>query len=331
MHRSFACKTLPIICQFYYYDLAGRMIQTIDAAGIRDATAYDDLDRVVATRRGNDGETTFAHDAGDQRTSTTDGDGVITRTLYDNLGSPLRIDVGADDAGGVMSIAAQTHYRYDGRGRMIAMRAGAGDHVDPTYAPTDLTIDAGVVSATAYDPLGRRIESVEGFDVATTYAYDAAGRMTSLTNPLGGTTTWTYDGGLLTTETVDAATYWGGTTDVTTSVARQYHHDIDGDLVQSRDRNGRIIRYRRDGLDHIIGEDWYAAPTGFDPADPTAGAWDVRGASAGGLSFTVDAIGRTTGAAGVDFANAYTFDAAGRMTDADRDILARPYRLDYRW
>jgi RHS repeat-associated protein len=187
------------------YDLAGNVLESIDAGGARIVNTYDGLDRLVSTTD------VFG------RTKRIEHDAAGNRVLEDDLATGLRI-----------------HYdNYDGINRPAAMRQV---FVDPltaetiTYTTQYLYLDAentritisprGVRTVERYnghDALIERTVDPGGLNLQTTYRYDANGNLTGEKDsegdvidaetaydelnrritaiyPLGGQEQWFYDG-----------------------------------------------------------------------------------------------------------------------------------------
>ncbi|PVM82315.1 RHS repeat protein, partial [Caulobacter radicis] len=142
----------------YLYDDAGRLVETIDPAGVRTHRGLDATGRVT--------DLTLAY--GTAQAATThdvyDAAGRLTaRTLA--FGSP---------------VAATTLYTHDGAGRVLTI-------TDP----------GGVATTQAYDAAGRLVQVTKPLDATTSAvtinAYDAFGNLVSVTDPRGHVGYFYYD------------------------------------------------------------------------------------------------------------------------------------------
>jgi YD repeat-containing protein len=159
---------------------------------------------------------------------------------------------------------------------------GASD-VLATYAnftaldqPQTATDAAGQVTTSTYNAAGQPLTVTNAMSETTTYTYNADGRVTSVTGPVtGATSTFTYDGYGRQRTATDADGYVVTTDyDPFDRVVRTTYPDgtyaaltYDRlDVVQQRDREGRVTRSyydalrrlmaTRDPLGRIVTQDW---------------------------------------------------------------------------
>ena len=147
---------------------------------------------------------------------------------------------------------------------------------------------------------------------ATTTVYDADGNVTSVTDADDNVTSWTYDAlgrKIGQSETV-ALSDVGGTIQTTTAVD-SYQYDLDGNLTQSTDADGRVKQFVYDALGRQVQENWL----------------DGGGNVFHSIATYYDADGETIGVVETDVATAlhptanpssctdyeYTYDADGDM------------------
>ncbi len=118
---------------------------------------------------------------------------------------------------------------------------------------------------------------------------------------------WAYDDlGRVISESIQI-----GTQANPTSVSRAYYYDSLSNLVQSVDRNGRLIRYDYDDLHLLQTERWYAPAA--NPSDPTD-----AGALQGGYDYDFDTLGRLVSIAEMTQPSAehryqYRYDEGSRL------------------
>jgi len=200
-----------------YYDRLGRQILSRQVVGssadtlgsptddVENATAYDNLGRVVSTIDPRGGVAVYTYDALGRQTSVTlpDPDGVgsqaspVMETTYNKLGQVTA----ALDARGFV-----TTYEYDALNRLVKvslphdpMAMSFGYAIERTYDDLGRVaeeLDAlGRLTTYTYDAAGRLVEAVydDTVDVSMTYAYDAGNRPEEIIDPIHGSMQRVYD------------------------------------------------------------------------------------------------------------------------------------------
>ncbi|MCZ7554514.1 MAG: RHS repeat protein [Anaerolineales bacterium] len=161
------------------YETMGRVLYTVDPAGMRTWYAYDDLDRQVKTIVNAQGTATDGG-TGDPRsdfyTASDDPDkDLISCTCYDGQG---RVQWTLDPIG------RRTWHVYDGLGRPVKTVANCTydpenplgvPPEDPSYTGSPDS-DKDVISHTIYDTNGRVAQTIDARGNVTRYASDALGR-----------------------------------------------------------------------------------------------------------------------------------------------------------
>lgn len=255
----------------YVYDLAGNVVERIDALGHSTHVQYNVLNLPIAvTEEDPDGTgplaspvTLMAYDAQQRRIALRDAEGNLTRWRYDLLGrvtqeiQPLGIlyEWFYNLAGQVTATADPegrlTNYTYDDAGRLATADApGFAAAIQYEYDSLGnlriVTDSLGHDSERVYDERGRVVEAIDANEDATLFSYTNANELETLTDAAGNETTWAYDGaGRVASETNEL------------NDARTYRYDAYGRLTEKTDRNGRVTTYEYDSLHQLTAEKWY--------------------------------------------------------------------------
>ena len=316
------------------YDARGLLASISDPLGDETTMSYDDAGnlRAVVSPRGNEEggspeahTTSYVHDDAGLLTQATDPLGNVTRWAYDAAGNlEATTDAkehvtsyGYDDADLLTSIrrADETTLRrgYDGDGNLTSTTDGA-EHAT-TYE---------------YDARNRVTASTDPLRRTTTYGYDAAGDLTRLMDPAERTTTYGYDAANRqtsirysdeTTPNVTLAYDAAGLRESMTdgSGTTRYTWDSLGRLTQDTDGAERTIRYAYDlagNLTRLTYPSSEAVTRAYDDAGRLEAVTDWL---EGTTSFEYDADSNLVSIAfpeGSGNADAYAWDAAGRMAEA---------------
>ena len=324
----------------YGYDALNRQTSTTDPLGHTTTTAYDADGNVTSTTDPTGAVTTYGYDALNRQVSVTDPLGHATTTAYDADGN---VTSTTDPLG------HSTTYGYDALNRQTSVIDALGGTTTTAYDAdgnvTSVTDPVGNVTTYQYDALNRKTSTIDPLGHTSTYQYDAAGRMTSTTDRDGRTRTFSYDADdRLTTETW----YDAGNTIVNTE---SYTYDAVGNRLTASDNNSSYSS-TYDALNRVI---TVFEPFGlslsytYDAAGNRTGMTDSAG---GTTAYVYDAANRLTslqfGGAGQtplrldmtytarnelatesrysDLAgtllvgtSAYTYDAAGRLTQLQQN------------
>jgi len=196
------------------FDKLGRRIAEIDAMGVTNLYAYDDLGRLTAVTNAwaNPAATwsTYTHDESGQMLTQTDALGRTTRFAYDTRGQRVRRTLPGGQSEGFYYdpitglLLAHTNFNgqiitnlHDDRDRLLSRWHGDQLLEAFTYNPTGqraTTLDASGPTFCTYDAAGRLTTntSPEG---ELRYSYDAAGLLTGLASatPNGIAIVYIYD------------------------------------------------------------------------------------------------------------------------------------------
>ncbi|MEU7059004.1 FG-GAP-like repeat-containing protein [Streptomyces sp. NPDC046197] len=292
------------------YDAAGDLTSVTDPLGDTTTYTYDKNGQLLSTvpPRGNISgadkaayTTSYAYDAGGNRTKVTDPSGAVTTTAYDALNRVVSV---TDPLGHV------TKTTYDGNDNVATT-------TDPLGKVTTYAYDKADRPTTVKDPLGK----------VTTYGYDADGNRTSVKSPLGYTTSMTFDAdGRMLTQVDPRGNVSGATASQYTTT---YAYDPAGNQTTVTDPLGHKTVTAYDAMNHVtsvtdplgrVTKTGYdelgriSKVTGPDGAETTY-SYDVTGT----LATRKDPDGHTT---------AYGYDDAGRQTSVT-DPLGRKHSFGY--
>ncbi|MFD3455823.1 DNRLRE domain-containing protein [Streptomyces sp. NPDC058691] len=222
-------------------------------------------------------------------------------TTYDRWGNPSAV---TETANGTTRTTTTT---YDTAGRPLSVKVTGGvgtavPDVTTTYDPATgekatVTSSAGTVSYT-YDALGRQTRYTDGSGNTATTAYDALDRPVTVTDSAPSTTSYAYD---------PAKDPRGLATSITDSVAgtTSAEYDANGDMFAEHLPGGVSLTIARDQTSAVTGR-FYSLDADGTQIAADAGMDTVQGQQATHTSTT-----------GTSADQAYTYDAAGRLTQVD--------------
>ena len=300
------------------YDARGRLVATTDAAGQVTARTYDAVGNLLSVRDPLGNVTRFVYDALNRRVSTTDPLNQTTRFAYDANGNVTSL---------VDPLGRESRYAYDGLNRLASSTDAAGNVQRLAYdAAGDLlstTDELGRVTRYAYDGLDRQTAVIDSLGAAYRMTYDAAGDLATEVDALGKVTSYQYDASGRRTSTTDPL---GGVT--------RYDYDAIGNTIKVTDPSGNATTFAYDALEREVSETNASGATrthGYDASGNQVAATDRDGRA---RRFTFDPVGRQTSEVWLDAQGnpvrtiGYTYDAAGRMTDASDPNSAVHYAFD---
>jgi RHS repeat-associated protein len=289
--------------------------------------------------------TDTAYDAAGRVTATTDADGLVTTSEYDDAGRRTRT---VTDPGG-LNLVQQA--MYDVAGRLVASVDALGHTTryqsDEAQRTTTIVFPDGTQAQTANDALGRVAVETDPLGQARLFAYDDAGKLAAVTLPAA----LDADPGSPTFGDVVQPVYaygydaFGNRTTITdpkdrttTTVYDAFNQPVSqslpmtaegegvrrfyvasgpgaGQIDHAIDDEGRVIAFVYDntapGGGRLIETDYFAAENDYDDwlSDPQAHP------PAGTAAYTYDAFGRIVQIDDIHGqATQYTFDARGRLT-----------------
>ncbi len=163
----------------FTYDAEGRKLGETAWPNKVTVTDGTTLSQIASFASGSGSPITlsFSYDNAGRLLTSTDGEGFVTRHVYNALGQLSDI-YRADNVAGAK---VRTHYEYDGAGRLVAEYQAYGQ-------------PGQVGSFYAYDGLGNRISATDANGNVTTYSYDERGLLLTATDARGGVVAYEYDG-----------------------------------------------------------------------------------------------------------------------------------------
>ncbi len=287
----------------YRYDALSRL-SAVRGAAVVENRDHDTSASAPAFRT----EQVYLYDSAHQLRFVIDPTGIVTESTYDHLGNLDQLQVYTDAVAGdgVLTpgtVTEKRDYDFDGFSRLVhEIRGDRNDSLFAGSASNDFSIHSSF-----YDQLGRvtvREEGIGSESGSTQLEYDNVHRTTKLIDPNQNETAWSYDDlGRVVSESIQI-----GSQANPTSVSRTYFYDSLSNLVQSVDRNGRLIRYDYDDLHLLQTERWYAPAA--NPSDPTD-----AGALQGGYDYDFDSLGRlkSVGDTAAEQLYQYRYDEGSRL------------------
>jgi len=305
------------------YDGAGNLL-TSTAAGKTTSYGYNPAGRLTSKTQGSNTTTYVWSDLAG--TLVTTAGTSVTTTSYDpsgNVRSVASNRVGSSTTNTLTGdglIATQTNdagvvtsNTYDADNRLVARSDTAGNTASWMWNALNQQTKAvinGVTTTTSYDLAGRKMGTTGPKGTVTT-TYGTNGLVATTTNAQG-TTTYTYDqqgnvvkevtgGGLTSTFAYDGNGHI--TSETLDGITTSFVYDANGWLSSKTDALARTTSYSYDALGRLT----YQSSSG----SPGSG-WQAPVAQA----FGYDAAGRLTNVTDETGSRAYVYDAAGQLTSA---------------
>jgi RHS repeat-associated protein len=271
------------------YDASGNLLNSTDPVGAVTKYTYDATGHVLKATDALGSVTTDTYDAAGNVATETDALGHVTTYVYDANNRML-----SETTNGTVNGSPQvlvTAYAYDKLGR-----------------PVSTTFPDGTVQSMGYTPTGKVATQSDELGHVTTYAYDTTDRLISTTRPDSTVETSTYDAEGRQLSRVDAA---GNTT--------TFQHDTLGRVVSSTFADGSSSTTTYDASGRVsaaTNELGNATAYTYDAADRQTSATDPLG---GLTQYAYDAVGNQTGVTDpLGHLTSFDFDAAKRQTAEHR-------------
>ncbi|WP_157862237.1 putative T7SS-secreted protein, partial [Wenjunlia vitaminophila] len=338
----------------YVVNARRQVIATTDPLGATVHTTYDTQDRVTSRTDALGHTTHYRWDDAGNLVGVVRPDGREATAAYNTLGLPTAL-VGFD--------GATWHQEFDSAGNRTAVTDPAGAVTRFTHTAqghlTAITDALGHTTHVECNTAGLPIEVTDPLGATTRCERDMFGRVTTVTDPLGHTTrlTWTLEGKLASRVQPDGAqeswTYdgegncvshtdpIGGTTrfeythfDLLTArttpdgVRYEFTHDTHLRLTQVTNPQGLTWTYTYDPAGRLTSE------TDFDdrtitythtPASQLASRTNPLGET---TTYTHDVLGRVVEQDAGGWLSTFTYDPAGRLTQATNPDTILIWRRD---
>lgn len=229
----------------YVYDLASRLQQVSGtAANGSYSFAYDNVGRLTQTNTtysflaGGSRSVKYGYDAGSNRTSLTDPQGVATAYSYNSLNQLSSMKIAHDtfgfdyDALGRRTDLAhqngvKTTYAYDAASRLLS--------VLHNYGKT--TLDGATYT---YDAAGNRLSKRDArTGVTSNYGYDSIYQLTGVSLGAASTESYSYDPvGNRLTDVAGASYTYNVSNQLTAVTGAAFTYDANGNLLTKTDSSG---------------------------------------------------------------------------------------------
>ncbi|MEV6765251.1 DUF6531 domain-containing protein [Streptomyces sp. NPDC051105] len=313
-------------CETWSWDADGNLLTHVDRSGA--ATSYTrTLFGLPSTRTDPDGATyTFGYDTELRLTEVTTPVARSWRYTYDAAGRLVTetdfngrtLAYGYDGAGRLTGqangLGEAIHYARDPRGRVVRRRTDRGETTTFAYDTSGQlvrTANSDTEITFERDPLGRiTAEDVDG--AVTRYSYDRLGRCVRRTTPTGCGSAWSYDAQGLPTELVTDTGRLAFTYD---AAGRETSRRLDEGptLTQVWDVADRLttqsITRLAAGTEHLVHHRSYAHR-------PDGHVTEINDLVSGARRIELDSMGRVTAVGADNWREGYTYDSAGRLTQA---------------
>lgn len=252
----------------YGYDFLGRPLDVWSADGGHSSTVYDD------------------QSLSETATVTMDGQhGVVTKTIRDGLGKPVKIQT-LSDPSGIVTVETTydaldevwqtsnpyrdtggatygvTQFGYDALGRRVLQTNPDGTAISTQYAGniTTITDEAGNRKDLVTDALGRLEQVTDLGSAVTEYRYDPLGNLRHVhqfgtAGEVARERHFTYDSlsRLITSENPETGTICYGQW---LAGVCQGGYDGDGDLLYKTDARGQVLSYGYDALNRMVSKSY---------------------------------------------------------------------------
>ncbi len=327
-HGNLQSVTLPDgrVYTFSYNDHGQRL--TVKIAGEITTYAYNAQGNLATVADPSGATWTLGYDDYGNLASLTDPDGRHTAVSYNALNQPTRY---------VNSAGEEVLLSY-----APALGSADRDGGGPVAVVTAITDGRGNVSSYAYDEVYNLVRETDALGHATTYEHDGLGRVTAIVQPTGARVDFEYDAldhvtrktlstGEVYTYTYDAETgLLAGTAGPAQETAYTYNRFerpitlattfLPGGPTVQLDYTYRQSNYFGSLYTMRVGDDYTEYGYEFDGDQPLLPA-DLYGGTYFWISLAYDGLGRLARAEEfyTGSATVYTYDAAGRVQQADYD------------
>ncbi|MEW1719393.1 putative T7SS-secreted protein [Streptomyces sp. NPDC093109] len=319
----------------FTYDARGNQLTRTDPLGRTTAFAYDEDGRLVGVVHPDGGELHAVRGPSGLVTQLTEPGGARHHQEFDERGNRI---ARTDPAGHT------TRYAYDSAGRITSVTDALGNvtavRCDPAGLPLEITDPLGGTTRYVRDALGRPVRMPDPLGAVTHLRWTADGELASRTGPDGATESWTYDGEgnrLTHTDPIGGITRFEYTHfDLLTArtgpdgARYEFTHDAELRLTQVANPQGLTWSYAYDPAGRLISETDFDRRTVAYTLDP-AGQLAARDTPLGEtIAYAHDPLGRVIRKDAAGAVTTYTYDRAGRLTEAGGPDGELIYQYDRR-
>ncbi|MBL4706507.1 MAG: RHS repeat protein, partial [Flavobacteriales bacterium] len=227
----------------YIHSENGQLLKTIDNFGKEESFHFDGIGRLLSTVNKLDETVVSVFDDQNQRIITTEKDGLVTTSNYNNVGQVVSSTQYSPDA----DISRETSFVYDDLGRLRSQQNAIGER---KYC--------------LYDVLGRKTAEVDERGALKEYQYDKSGNQTQTTqfSKLLDTSAF-FDGGVLNEGLLVLDDLRGKATDLSGEILNRNSYQIFDALNRVRfsiSQDGYVIERAYDGRGLLVREIEYQDP-----------------------------------------------------------------------
>jgi YD repeat-containing protein len=305
------------------YDLAGNLLEEIDAAGARTLHFYDAANREVGRVDALGYYTAWTYDPVGNKVAETRYANAVSTSGGATLGTGSAIQVlttapaSGTNAVYVLANADQDRaitYRYDSQGRQIETRIANLEYGLYTQGSYQARI-GDAVTRTEYDALGNVIRQTDANGNVTRSYYNAAGQKVGQLDAAGYLTVWTFDAQGRTTKQTRYANQvanWASSSGVQRNLLTLA--GMSGALANAT--QDRVTDYTHDALGRLLTETAKGVNAGTLDANGVLQAGTVADAL---TTYTYNGLDKVTSR--TDATNArtdWTYDGIGRVTRIEK-------------
>lgn len=317
------------------YDRFGELLSSTDELGRTVRIRRDDEGRAVAVIRPDSSEATVTYGTLGLPIETMGPDGARRHIEYDERGNRTSVTDPANNT---------TRYAYGEHGHLLSVTDALGGvtrvRCDRAGLPVEITDPNGGVTSYGRDDFGRPTAIVDPLGAVTRLVWNLDGQLACRIRPGGAEESWVYDGEGNCLSHTDAnggvTTYEYGHFDLLTAhigpdgVRHEFTHDTELRLTQVINPQGLTWNYTYDPAGRLTSEtDFDDRTVGYE-LDP-AGQLTARTTALGqAIRFEYDELGRMVRKDAGGQVTTYTYDAAGRTTAAagpDAEVIYQRDKL----
>jgi RHS repeat-associated protein len=344
-------STIAAYYVIYQYDTVGRVIRKQDSVGVANIYTYDSEGReLTSTEENVDGteaiEVATTYDKNGNKRFLTDGNGVVTENVYDELNKLVTSTIYVTDGSG-NKVKHTTSYIYDKNNNLLKEIDWLGNEKTYVYDALDRVVEKydqnnKLIQKLEYYHNGTQSKSYDALQNVTLYYYDKNNRLIKTVDSEGHITLQHYDevGNIdQKTDGDNNTTYYSYDQYnrlVSVKNAKgeitNYTYDLNGNMLTEVDAQGNITTFEYNVANKLIRKIFHGGRTGssgsytYDPSKTESYTYyansdlrtkvDRNGVTS---TYTYDIHGRKTSEAIGSITNSFGYDNNGnqiRITDA---------------